>query len=152
MASAADTVVMEFGLWGTYRNYTNNSEFKWLRHRCAPDSGSPYINLETNRKAPWNLIIWIQDIKYNRLHLGTWCQQNVKQFLEQATEDELVHSLCFCAMLCEVSHSAMVSPVLAARVSWGRCSPPVCEYECSRFFTEDHWNPKYVFSLFFTFH
>lgn len=53
------------GIWFVrklQKNYTNNSDFKWLTHRCAPASGPSCINLVTNRKAPWNLIIWTQNI------------------------------------------------------------------------------------------
>lgn len=42
------------------------------------------------------------DTKYDWLQLGTWCQQNVRQLLEQASADETVRLLCFCAAHCQV--------------------------------------------------
>lgn len=138
---------MEFGLWEAHKRCTNNSDFKWLTHRCAPALGPSYINLVTNRKAPWNLITWTQNMTDY-----SW-GPDVSKMLGSCWSRPLRMRLfaCFASVQLTVksSRSACVLPLVpAARAPWGRCPPPDAEHQRCRFFTEDHWNPKYVSSFF----
>lgn len=99
--------MMEFDLGEAHKRCTNNSDFN-----CAPVSGPSYINLVTNRKAPWNLIAWTQNMTDY-----TW-GPDVSKILSSSWSRPLRMRLlaCFASVQLTVksSRSARVLPLVPA--------------------------------------